>query len=64
MRLKDWLKKQKLSQAAFAKKIKSSQGHISELASGKMRPTLETVGMIAKATKGAVSVNDWLLGAK
>jgi len=60
MKLKAWLKKKKMSQTAFAKMIKSDQGHVSMLMNGKVSPNMTTVSAIAKVTKGAVDFKDWL----
>jgi predicted XRE-type DNA-binding protein len=58
--LAQWLKQQKMSQAAFAKLIGSDQSHISDLVCGKMRPRAENIELITKATKGAVKFEDWV----
>lgn len=60
MKLADWLKQESLTQAAFAELIDSDQGHVSDLIRGKMRPRLEGVARIEKATKGQVTASDWL----
>jgi len=58
--LAQWLKQQKMTQAAFAKLIGSDQSHISDLVRGKMRPRAHNIELIAKATKGAVKFEVWL----
>lgn len=60
MKLVDWLKVQKMTQAEFAELIDSDQGHISDLVRGKARPRLENVLRIEKVTGGAVTVDDWV----
>lgn len=59
MTLKDWLKKHQMSQAAFAKVVKTDQAHISDLANRKILPSMRTVGIITTATNGAVTFVDW-----
>jgi transcriptional regulator with XRE-family HTH domain len=59
VKLKAWLRREKMTQAGFAKLIGSVQSHISELASGKAHPMLEMVWRIKKATNGAVDYPDW-----
>lgn len=64
MKLGDWLKQHEVTQAAFAARIGSDQGHVSDLVRGKVRPHLETVSLIAHHTQGAVGAQDWLLSKK
>lgn len=60
MKLSDWLKQEKMTQAQFAELIGSDQGHVSDLVRGKMRPRLENVVRIEKSTRGAVTAADWV----
>ncbi len=60
MKLGDWLKKESMTQAAFAELIDSDQGHVSDLVHGKVRPRLDSVARIEKATDGQVKAADWL----
>ena len=60
MQLQEWLKKQRMSQKAFARLIKSDQPHISELINRRHRPSLGTIGRIAVVTKGQVTWADWM----
>ncbi len=60
MKLKEWLKKNKKTQAWLAKRLKSDQGHVSRLVTGKMKPEFETMLKIKNATNHAVSFTDWL----
>lgn len=64
MKLKAWLKKEKMSQVAFAKLIESDQAHVSDLVNGKVLPSLLTVSAIAEATKGKVEFTDWIKKSK
>ncbi len=60
MRLKKWLKEHQMSQAAFAKVIRTDQAHVSDLVNGKVSPKMDTVFAIEKATKGDVAYVDWV----
>lgn len=60
MKLGEWLKQEKLTQEAFGTLIASDQGHVSDLVRGKVRPRLESVALIEKVTKGAVTAQDWM----
>lgn len=60
MKLGEYLKKNGLTQAQFAKKIGSCQAHVSELISGKVTPRIPTISLIRDATSGAVDYGDWL----
>ena len=59
MKLADYLKEYGISQAAFAVGLKSDQGHVSDLVTGKVRPTLTTVADVNRLTRGHVSWLDW-----
>ena len=63
MKLGDWLKQQGITQAEFAERIRSDQGHVSDLVRGKVRPRLESIARIQTATAGAVTADDWLAAA-
>ena len=62
MKLGAYLKRAKLSQAAFAKLAGTNQGHISELVRGQIRPTLATVERIWRASGKQVDLMDWSIG--
>lgn len=64
MKLKDWLKAKKMSQASFARLINSDQAHISDLITGKCRPRLANIEFIEHVTKGEVKVTDWIVVVK
>ena len=59
MKLRDWLKSKKMSQAELAKQIRMDQSAISLLCNGRAWPTAETARRIAIATKGEVLPNDF-----
>ncbi len=48
------------TQRWLASKMKCDQGRISKLASGKVMPTAKTIALVAKITKNAVKLSDWL----
>lgn len=59
MKLKAWLKKNKITQATFAKLVGTAQPHISDLVTGKVIPMLELAAKIKCKTRGAVAFADW-----
>ena len=59
MKLADWLKRKNLSHRAFAKRIGRPQPTISRYVSGERIPNTDMMGLIYKATGGAVSANDF-----
>ena len=58
MKLKDYLKREKLSQAEFSKKIKVSRPHVNQLVKGSRNPSFPLAKLIEKVTNGDVSLND------
>lgn len=60
MKLKAWLKKNKMTQAQFAKLVGCDQPHVSDLVNGKVTPMLQLVAYIHRETKGAVQYEDWI----
>lgn len=64
MKLTEWMDKMGLSQAETAKLVGTDQPHISNLAAGKVRPTVSTIERIHKVTKGEVSYPDFLFPKK
>ena len=60
MKLGEWLKQEEITQAAFAERIGSGQGHVSDLVHGKVRPRLESIARIQTATNNAVTAQDWM----
>lgn len=64
MTLKEWLKKTKTTQLAFAKMIKTDQAHVSDLANGKVSPSTPTIVLIAQVTKFKVDFKDWIPAKK
>lgn len=61
MKLSEYLKETGISQAAFAVGLKSDQGHVSDLVTGKVRPTVATIVACEKLTNGQVGFIDWRL---
>ncbi len=59
MKLIDWLSAQKISQAAFAEKIGSSQPQVARFAAGTRIPSRDTMLRIVDATEGAVRPDDF-----
>ncbi len=59
MKLGDYLKANGITQEDFASLLKSDQGHISDLVTGKVAPKLATVQEVSRLTKGEVSWLDW-----
>ncbi len=59
MKLGDYLKREKMTQARFAKLAGTNQAHISELVHGKVSPTLDTIAKITDASLGCVTLQDW-----
>jgi len=64
MKLRDWLRKSKMSDAEFARRINRHPAMVLHLAAGTRRPSLETIEAIARETGGAVMANDWVGIAK
>ena len=60
MTLAQWLKVNRVGQQDFAKKVGTTQGHISRLASGKRREIGAALAFaIERETRGAVPVAAW-----
>lgn len=59
MHLADYLRDHEITLAAFAERIGRSPATVSRLANGKQLPDWDTVRAIRRATKGAVTANDW-----
>ena len=59
MRLDQYLHENRISGAAFARLIGTSQVTVSRYVRGDRFPQPLTIAKIAKATKGKVSVRDW-----
>lgn len=58
MRLAQYLSREDLTQAAFAKKIGRSIATVSRIANGLQKPDTDTVLAIEDATRGAVRFRD------
>ena len=63
MKLKTYLKREKISQKAFAAKIGCTRVTINNYILGKRTPALVIAYDIVRATKGAVTLRDLLDGA-
>lgn len=61
-KLKTHIKKQKMTQSAMAIMAGVTKGYISQLSSGKRRPSLDVALRIDEVTEGGVSVYDWREG--
>lgn len=59
MTLLEWMKENEKTQAWVAKKIGSSQGHVSRWANGKRSPGVDVIEKLNKLTKGQVAFIDW-----
>jgi len=59
MKLKDWLKKKQMTQAAFAKLVGSHQVNVCRWANGDVVPSIPSLEKISKVTAGAVGLKDW-----
>lgn len=60
MKLSDWLKREKISKAAFARRTALSEGMISLLCRDATWLSKETAQTIKEATGGDVTPNDFL----
>lgn len=58
MKLETYLREKKLTDAAFAVEVSSSQSQISRIRRGVSSPSWDLADRIAKATKGKVTAND------
>lgn len=59
MKLGEYLKKHKITQAAFAFDLNCDQARISDMVTGKVEPRFATMDAIKKLTKGQVDYADW-----
>lgn len=59
MKLRDWLKANKRTQAWFAKKMGTDQGYVSRLVNGKHVPDLATAMKVEQITSKKVGISDW-----
>lgn len=55
-----WLDSDAETQSAFARKIGISRSYLSEIASGKKRPSLALAFKIESATEGAIPASSWV----
>ena len=60
MKLAEYLSKNDLTHAKFASMIGATQAAVSRYASGKRTPRPGQMALIAKATKGKVTANDFM----
>lgn len=59
MHLAEYLRTKEIKLAEFATRIGRSPATVSRLANGKQQPDWDTVKAIRRATKGAVTANDF-----
>tara|TARA_R110002110_G_scaffold83081_1_gene215770 strand:- start:1307 stop:1504 length:198 start_codon:yes stop_codon:yes gene_type:complete len=59
MKLKDYLKAKKISQARFARRLNMSRSAVSRLLDGSKFPSPETIRRVSLATNGEVTPNDF-----
>ena len=59
MKLKEWMRKNKVRQDVFAEEIGVTQSALSKICCGARTPLAGTMYRIAIATKGAVMPNDF-----
>lgn len=57
MKLKDWLKDKRMTQAAFAQQVNRSEVYIQKIIAGR-KPGADTALLIVEHTDGMVSLND------
>ena len=57
--LSDWLTKQEISRAEFARRCEYDPSNLSKLLVGKVRPSLDVAVRIERITEGAVPVTGW-----
>lgn len=57
--LRRWLFESQQTLATFSESTGISQGHLSEIITGKKRPSLNTIDKITLATNGKVKANDF-----
>jgi transcriptional regulator with XRE-family HTH domain len=63
MTLSEYLKREQITQGAFARQINTSQAHVSRLTAGSL-PSMKTALRIQEATAGKVPVSAWKETAK
>lgn len=59
--LKIYLDTIQLDISKFARLLKYSQCHISQVVNGKTKPSLKLASKIDKATGGKISINSWII---
>lgn len=59
MKLLAWRLAQELTQKELAALLRSDQGHVSDLETGKITPTILTIALVSKVTRGQVAWTDW-----
>lgn len=57
--LRRWLFEHQETQAHFGTRVGITQSYLSEIISCSRRPSLDVIDKITKATKGAVTANDF-----
>jgi transcriptional regulator with XRE-family HTH domain len=57
--LKRWLFEHQHTLATFGEKVNASASHLSMILSGKKTPSFDLAARIAKATKDAITANDF-----
>ncbi len=62
MRLTDWLAREQISKAEFARRIRRTEGMITQLLNGETWVSRETARRIKNVTNGAVTANDFVDG--
>lgn len=60
MKLAKYLETKNLTQTAFAAKVGVTQVAMNRYVRGERTPSVEIIAAIHKATKGAVTLNDWV----
>ena len=58
MKLRDFLKKNEITEEEFSDSVGSSQAHINYIIRGKRNPSLDLARRIIKATDGKVNIAD------
>lgn len=58
MKLNLWIKKSKLRQREFARRLGITESHMSYLLDGKRKPSLRLAKKIIRATGGEVTITD------
>ncbi len=59
--LKNWLRDNRITQAAFAEIIGLQGPSVSKMVNGKSMPTIQQARRIAVATGGSVSIEGWVI---